>query len=84
MRIYVKTSPRSSRNKVEKISENEYRVWITAPPVDGEANEMLISILAEHFNVSKSSLTIVGGKTAKIKIINVKEVRDARNSQVGH
>ncbi|HCP08645.1 MAG TPA: hypothetical protein DIT25_02510 [Candidatus Moranbacteria bacterium] len=71
MRIYVKVSPRSSKNEVIKISEGEYKVKITAPPVDGEANSMLIKVLAEYFGISKSSLTIIGGKSAKIKIIEI-------------
>lgn len=70
-RIYAKVSPRSSKNEVIKTSEGEYKVKLTAPPVDGEANEMLIDILAEHFGVRKSSLRIIGGKTARIKIIDV-------------
>jgi len=71
MRIYVKVVPKSSRNKIEKISEEEYKVWITAPPVDGKANAMLIQVLSKHFGVSKSSLAIIGGKTARIKIIEI-------------
>lgn len=71
MRIYVKVIPRSSRNEVTKISEGEYKVKLTAPPVDGEANKMLISVLSDHFGVSKSSLTIVGGKSVKTKIIEI-------------
>lgn len=55
-----------------KISEGEYKVKLTAPPVDGEANEMLIKILAKYFDVSKSSVQIIGGKSAKIKIIEIK------------
>lgn len=72
MRIYVKVIPRSSLNKVEKVSEGEYKVKLTAPPVDGEANKMLIKILADYFDVPKSSVEIVGGKSAKTKIIDIK------------
>ena len=71
MRIYVRVIPRSSHNKITKISDNEYKVKLTAPPVNGEANKMLIKILAKHFNVSKSSLKIIGGKSAKTKIIDI-------------
>lgn len=71
MRIYVKVSPRSSRNEITKIAEGEYKVKLTAPPVDGAANEMLIKILAEHFNVAKSLVEIIGGKSAKIKIVEI-------------
>jgi len=71
MRIYVKVIPRSSQNKVEKISEGEYKVKVTAPPVDGQANDMLIEVLAEYFQISKSLVRIIGGKTAKTKIIDI-------------
>jgi len=71
MRIYVKTNPRSRENKVEKLNEGEYKVKLTAPPVDGKANEMLIDVLSDHFNVSKSQIRIVGGKTARVKMVDV-------------
>ena len=71
MRIYVKVLPRSSKNSVEKISEGEYKIKLTAPPVAGEANKMLIEILADYFDVSKSSVEIIGGKTARIKIVEI-------------
>jgi len=71
MRIYVKVLPRSSMNKVEKTGEGEYKVKLTAPPVDGEANKMLVEVLADYFDVSKSMVKIVGGKSARIKIVDI-------------
>ena len=71
MRIYIKVSPRSSKNEVVKISEGEYKVRLTAPPVGGQANEALIELLAKHFGVAKSLIEIVGGKSAKIKIVDI-------------
>jgi uncharacterized protein (TIGR00251 family) len=71
MRIYVKVSPRSSKNEVVKVSEGEYKVKLTAAPVDGKANEALIDILAKHFKVAKSRITIAGGKTAKTKMVDI-------------
>lgn len=71
MRIYVKVVPKSSRNKIEKISEEEYKAWITAPPVDGKANKSLIRLLADYFDISKNFVIIVGGKTAKTKIVDI-------------
>ena len=71
MRIYVKVIPRSSKNEITKISDGDYKVKITAPTVDGEANKMLIKLLADHFGVPKSSVEIVGGKSAKTKIVDI-------------
>lgn len=74
MRIYVHASPRSSKNEVIKIADGEYKVKLTAAPVDGQANEMLVDILAKHFKIAKSLIKIVGGKTAKIKIVDIDEL----------
>lgn len=71
MRIYVRVSPRSSRNEVLETSPGEYKVKITAAPVDGEANKMLLKVLAKHFSVPLSCVQIVGGKTAKIKMVDI-------------
>ena len=71
MRIYIQASPRSSKNEVIQISEGEYKVKMTAAPVDGKANEMLIEILSKHFKVAKSLIKIAGGKTAKIKMVDI-------------
>jgi uncharacterized protein len=71
MRIYIKVSPRSSKNEVSKVSEGEYKAKLTAAPVDGKANEALIKILSEHFGVAKSRISIAGGKTTKTKIIDI-------------
>jgi uncharacterized protein (TIGR00251 family) len=71
MRIYVKVVPKSSRNKIEKISEEEYKAWITAPPVDGKANTMLTKVLSEYLGVPKGFVEIIGGKTSRIKIVDI-------------
>lgn len=71
MRIYIKVIPRSSQNKIEKISEGEYKIWLNAPPVEGKANEALIKFLAKYFGVSKSVVTIIGGKSTQRKIVDV-------------
>lgn len=73
MRLYIKVIPRSYQNKIEKIGENQYKIKITAHPVDGKANEMLIDLLADHFGVAKSCVAIIGGKTAKTKIVEIQE-----------
>ena len=71
MRIYVKVIPRSSKNEITKISEGEYKVKLTAAPIDNKANKMLLDILAEHFDVPKSSLQIIGGKSTRKKIVEI-------------
>lgn len=71
MRIYVRVTPRTSKNEIIKLAEGEYKVKLTAAPVGGKANELLLECLAKHFRVAKSCVQIVGGKSAKTKIIDI-------------
>lgn len=71
MRIYIKVTPRAGKNEVIKISDEEYKVKVSAPPEKGKANTAVIELLADYFGVSRSCVDIVGGKTARIKIIDI-------------
>ena len=73
MRIYIKVTPKSSHNEIVKISEGEYSAKVMAPPSEGKANRMLCEMLADYFDVSKSSVSIIGGKSARKKIIDISD-----------
>jgi len=67
----VKVLPRSGRDEVIRISEEEYKVRVTAVPEKGKANEAVIKILADYFSLPKGLISIVGGKSARTKIIDI-------------
>lgn len=69
--IKVLVVPRASKNEVSGEHNGALKVRVTAPPVDGAANEQLIRVLSKYFNVSKSSVKIVGGNTARLKQVRV-------------
>ena len=69
--ISLKVVPRSSKNEVKKQEDGSYRVKLTAPPVDGAANEALIKFLSEEFNVPKSKISILKGETGRKQTIQI-------------
>lgn len=71
MKIIVKAKPNSKENKIEKISENEFIVYVKAPPIEGKANKAIINLLADYFNTSPSLVSIVSGHWAKVKVVEV-------------
>jgi len=71
MRIYAKVFPRAPKNEVLKISDEEYKVRVTAVPEKGKANVAVIKLLADYFGVPKSLINIVGGKSTRVKIIDI-------------
>lgn len=73
MRVYVRVTPRSGKNEVLKISDGEYKVKVTAAPERGRANEKVVELLAYYLAVPKSSLNIIAGKSARVKIIDIEQ-----------
>lgn len=72
MIIKIKVLPRSSRNEVVgEMADGTLKIKLTAPPVDGKANDALIKILAEYFSVTKSKIKIMAGATSKNKTIKI-------------
>ncbi len=70
--IDVLVQPRASRNEVLGADEaGRIRVRVTAPPVEGAANESLIELLARHFSVPKGNITIVSGSRGRRKKVRV-------------
>lgn len=63
--------PGAREQKVEKINAGNYKVWVKARPVKGEANTEMIEVLAEYFGVNKAAVRIVIGKTAREKLVEV-------------
>lgn len=72
--IEVKVVPGSSRAGIVGVFENVLRVKLTAPPVEGAANEQLIKLLSEEFGIKKSNVIIVKGGSSRRKTIKLKGV----------
>jgi uncharacterized protein (TIGR00251 family) len=53
------------------------KIRLTAPPVDGAANEALVKFLAAQLGVAKSNVEIVSGHTSREKIVRVNGISPA-------
>jgi len=70
--IEVKVEPRSSRKQITGIMDNTIlKVKLTAPPVDGSANEQLIELISESTGVKKSQIKIIRGLSSKRKLVGI-------------
>ena len=70
MRINVRVIPRSSKSVVEW-ENGGLKVHLTAPPVDGAANNALIALLAQCLAVHKRDIQIVHGTSGRSKIVEI-------------
>ena len=67
----VKIHPRARRNAIVGEMGDALKISLTAPPVEGKANDACIAFLAELLDVPRSSITIAAGETSRNKVIRV-------------
>jgi uncharacterized protein (TIGR00251 family) len=73
VRFSVRLQPRASKNEIAGLQGAALKVRVTAPPVDGLANEALIELLSRTLNTSRRNVCIVSGHTSRTKLIEISE-----------
>ena len=69
MRINIKAKPNSSENKVDKIDDLNFVVFVKDPPVQGRANRAIIKALSEYFHTP--NIRIVLGHISRNKVVKI-------------
>jgi uncharacterized protein (TIGR00251 family) len=67
----VKIHPRARTNAITGELGDSLKLSLTAPPVEGRANEACINFLANLLKVPRSSVTIASGQNSRRKVIRV-------------
>jgi uncharacterized protein (TIGR00251 family) len=67
----VKIHARAKKNAITGELGDALKVSLTAPPIDGRANEACIEFFAKLLKVPRSSVTIASGPTSRNKVIRV-------------
>jgi uncharacterized protein (TIGR00251 family) len=76
VRVALRAAPRAKRERIEGIEPDgkggvRLRVAVTAPPVDGAANEAIIRLLAKAWDVPRGSIAVTAGGSGRDKLILV-------------
>ena len=71
MKISVKVKPNSKKEEVKKLMDNEFILSVKEPAKEGKANQAVIRLLSEYFNLPKSNISIIKGHNSKNKIIQI-------------
>src|SRR5690606_13487993 len=67
LRLYLQ--PKSSRDEWIGLYNDAIKVAITAPPIDGKANQHLLKFLAKSFKVAKSDVVLEKGQLSRHKVV---------------
>ncbi|MCJ8170552.1 DUF167 family protein [Atopomonas sediminilitoris] len=63
--------PRASRDEFCGWHDGRIKIRLTAPPVDGQANTLLVKFLAKQFAVSKSCVSLISGQQSRQKRVRI-------------
>src|SRR5689334_19838702 len=67
----VKVHPRARKNGITGVVGDALKLALTAPPVEGKANQAVIEFFADLFQIPRSSVTIASGETSRNKVIRI-------------
>ncbi len=92
MKIKIRVQPRAKRNQLIKMNRqagqlgDEWKLQLTAPPVDGKANQACIEFFARGLEISRSRVRLLSGEKSQHKLLELDGVGEAEflRFAVGH
>jgi uncharacterized protein (TIGR00251 family) len=69
--LAIRVQPRAKRTEVAGERDGAVVIRVSAPPVDGRANEAVCRLIAERLGVPKSAVQVVRGHTGRAKQVRV-------------
>ena len=73
----IQVIPHASRAEIAGVQEGAFKVKVTAPPVEGAANEACIKLLARELGLKKSQMEISSGVKSRKKTVMIKDISKA-------
>ncbi|CAN5905710.1 hypothetical protein BH24DEI2_BH24DEI2_24330 [soil metagenome] len=73
MKIQVKVKPRARVSSFEETGDGVWLAHLKAPPIGGKASKELVALVAAHFDLPKSAVTVKSGASGRIKWVQLEE-----------
>lgn len=70
--LWLRVQPRASKDEFVEPYGDAYKVRITAPPVEGKANDHLLRFLASAFGVGRAAVTLESGESNRSKRFRIR------------
>jgi uncharacterized protein (TIGR00251 family) len=74
VRLSVRVQPRASEDAIAGVYGTSLKIRLTAPPIDGAANERLVLFLSNIFAVPRRAVKILAGESSRSKIVEIEGV----------
>ena len=77
LRFEIRAKPKAKRSAIGDPTADVLDVAVTAPPVEGAANEEIVRVLSKALGLRKKDVRIAHGETGKTKVIAVLDIGEA-------
>jgi len=79
--ITIRVIPRAKKSEISQmLADGTIKIRLTAPPVEGKANQALVRFLADVFDISPSNIEIISGKKGRKKVVLIEGI-NAKTAQ---
>lgn len=65
-KLRIRVKPNARKNKVEKMSDGIFKIWVNSPSIKGKANKELLSYLKR---ITGKTVSIISGEKSRDKLI---------------
>ena len=72
--LQVKVKPNARQSKIRQLSDGTWQAELKSPPVEGRANDELLTLVARHFGLPKSKVAVKSGASGRIKLVRIEDV----------
>jgi uncharacterized protein YggU (UPF0235/DUF167 family) len=69
--LTIRLTPRAARERLAAAADGGFVAHVTAPPVEGAANDALCRLVAKAAGVAPSRVSVVRGQRARQKVVRV-------------
>lgn len=69
--LQVKVKPNARASLLVAQDDGTWLAQVAAPPVEGQANEALVALVARHFGVRRTQVRIRSGTSGRIKLVQI-------------
>jgi len=70
-KVNVKVVLNAKNTKIEELPDKSIKVWLTAKPIDNQANKQLVELLANFYHLPKTTISVIKGQKGKNKVVGI-------------
>lgn len=69
--LTVRLQPRARREAIIGERDGVLQIAVSAPPLDGQANEALCRLIAKRARIARSRVHVVKGRRSRVKVVRI-------------